>query len=167
VLRQQKACSSNPKPLFIFFMSTAFDERKFALSCTTPTSSVLSPLPSQQARVFENRCDESLYSYTYATQLYYGMDLPGSPLPVVIAPARACSAMTVSMASSSLPSIATAGLASQFLLTMRDASANAVSCNASALSIWLSGESFAAADVENDSSGACRVVFSVLEVSDV
>jgi hypothetical protein len=70
------------------------------------------------------------------------------------------------MASNYLPSVATAGLASQFLLTMRDASANAVNCDSRALSVWLVGQSYVSADVDNDPSGACRVVFSVLEVGD-
>ena len=92
------------------------------------------------------------------------MDVPGSPVPVAILPASACSTISVSMASNSLPSVATAGLASQFLLTMRDASANVVNCDGGALTVWLAGQGYAAADVKKDASGACRVVFSVLEV---
>lgn len=48
---------------------------------------------------------------------------------------------------------------------MRDASANVVSCDGGSLTVWLAGQSYAAADVKKDASGACRVVFSVLEVS--
>ena len=109
------------------------------------------------------RSDDCMHS-PLLSQLYYGMHVSGSPVPVTIAPAAACSTISVSLASSSMPSVATAGVASQFLLTMRDSSANAVNCNSSALSVWLSGQSYAAAAVENDASGACRVVFSVLEV---
>jgi hypothetical protein len=61
--------------------------------------------------------------------------------------------------------VATAGLATDILLTMRDVSANVVSCRAEELSVWLSGWSHAAAVVTRDAYGACRAVFSVLDVS--
>ncbi len=68
------------------------------------------------------------------------------------------------MSSSAFPAMATAGLASEFTITMRDASANVVDCDASVLAVWVTGASYAAAAVEADGVGACRVIFSVLEV---
>ena len=49
-------------------------------------------------------------------------------------------------------------------LTAHHPSANAVDCNVSALSVWLSGSSYAPAKIAVDGFGACRVIYSVLKV---
>ncbi len=72
--------------------------------------------------------------------------------------------MSVTMSSSTFPAAVTAGLASEFTITMRDASANVVDCNTSALTVWLTGTGYAAAAVTADNVGACRVTISVLKV---
>jgi hypothetical protein len=84
---------------------------------------------------------------------------------VTIAAASVCSSKSVALSSGFFPSVATAGRASEFVVTMRDASANEVDCDASALVVWLAGASYAAAEVKADDGGGCRVIFSVLEVN--
>jgi hypothetical protein len=86
---------------------------------------------------------------------------------VTIAAASVCSSKSIALSSSSFPLVATAGRASEFVMTMRDASANEVDCDASELEVWLAGASYAAAEIKADQGGGCRVIFSVLEVSAV
>ncbi len=81
-----------------------------------------------------------------------------------IAAAAVCSSVSIASSSSAFPSVATAGLASEFVITMRDASANVVDCNASALSVWLVGGGHAAADIQRNDVGDCRVVIAVIKV---
>jgi hypothetical protein len=70
----------------------------------------------------------------------------------------------VTVSSENFPTVATAGVVSQFVLTMRDASANAVSCNSSALRVRLAGTGYLDAVVSPDALGACRVLFAVIKV---
>ena len=97
-------------------------------------------------------------------QMFYGLHLAASPLPVSIAPASPHATTSATLSSGSFVTVATAGLATEILLTMRDAGANVVDCRADDLSVWVSGRSHAAAVVTRDAYGACRAVFSVLEV---
>jgi len=52
----------------------------------------------------------------------------------------------------------------EFLLTTHNSSANAIDCNATALSVWLGGTSYVPANIAVDGFGACRVIYSVFEV---
>ena len=96
--------------------------------------------------------------------MFYGMDVAGFPQPVSIVAAAVCSSVSVTSSSSAFPSVATAGLASEFVITMRDASANVVDCNASAVSVWLVGGGHAAADIQRNDGGDCKVVVAVIKV---
>ncbi len=105
-----------------------------------------------------------LQSSHLARQMFYGLHIAGSPLPVAIIPASPDATTSTTLTFSSFVTVATAGLASEIVLTMRDAGANVVDCKSRDLSVWMSGQSYVAADVKRDTYGACKAVFSALEV---